>query len=359
MQASHRTTAILLAVLSIPFGVAIYQDANADKSEFADYYGGGGFGGLFNSDYDPYQDPAYLDDYYGDDYYDDNLDELLAELEEGIDEEYEPEPESMGADFFNSVFFAGGSAKAPTLSGPLAGATPGNSLSSFELKNPESYDWSWNGIPGYDDAQAEFITSGSTISRVRLDFPDDGSAARLMETQWGTPVRGGDEYTRTRTWFAPDQKLRVQLQTDDYDDASVKVSAYETLEGFVAPRAKLFGFEDKDLFDLSYDEIDTLLDDYGNLTLPPLGAMEADGVELELIIGGDEIVELVTELSLPRKDSDELLKLLKTKMGKPKTESDYDAATYTFSKAGRIVELVIHESSYESTLWHSLSIRRK
>ena len=321
MTSDHRSTAILLAVLTIPFGIAIYQDATASENPAASERGYGAV------DFDESDDYDY-------------------EYEEAL-EALEAEPARMSAEFFDEVLFDGGKATAPVLAGPLAGLRTGSTLTNL----PEYYEhWRYDGIAGHERAYL------STYSQYQfnISFPDNGAALEAMTAQWGQPTRVDDDSEASFFWVNAEAHLRAQLTaSDDFDVADLTLERFLTLEEFVAPRAELFGFEDSDMFALSAEElseIEGFSEGEASISLPALLDVDTS-VSLDIFTEDGRVKTMESDFSLEPEDTARFLALLKTKMGAPKKSGDEWNTVYTFTGRKRIVEVTADGS------WLSLLIQ--
>ncbi len=330
MQAEHRNTAILLALLSIPFGVAIYKDATAAPVEEVDPYA------RYADDYGDY------DDYDDHDDYDSEHDlAVIAALGE------EAQLTAMNQDFFDNVFFDGGDATTPSLSGPIRNLAIGGSLKSISDAYPDFEDWEYDGIPGYDAATISLNFVGDTLHSVQIGFPDDGSTVGILSKQWGPGVVDGD--SGMISWYVPSNSLRVIFETD-YDEGVVEFSRFQTLEELIAPSETLFSFENKDIFLLTPDEVRGLPDyDYSEAAQPLPFIKEAkEAVTAWYQLEDDTVVEVSLGLALESEEQDRVLTLLKKKLGKGrKVVGDYETI-HTFRQGKRTITWTTDESMYSS-----------
>lgn len=334
MNTANRNTAILLVFLSIPFGIAIYQDANNKGAQASSRYG---YAGL-----DAYDDPAMAmeDMDYGEDAYD-----YLAVLDE---------PEAMDQAFFREVFFAGGDSPILTLSGPLANIKIGVGRDEFERANPGYEDWSYEGIPGYYrvDANAEF--EAGKLASFQLSFPDDGSGLETLSDQWGPPETHED--IGAYSWYASSQSLRFSYSFDG-EEATVTVARYQTLEDLVAPDKRLFSFEERDVLNLNEAQVQSLLEDteYDEVSMyvPELREGIETGSAWYQVEGG-LVASVNVDVVLDEEDKARMVRLLTAKLGKAKKESGNYETTYRYRQGKRIIEWAVDDSPYGS-----LSVTRR
>lgn len=316
MQSEHRTTAILIALLSMPFAVAIYKDATA--------------GLVAVDEYPP--EPAYYDDYDSD--YD------LAILGE------EAELSGMGQDFFDTVLFDGGDATIPALSGPIGEVAIGMSLESLSDSYPDYEDWYYQGIPGYDATTSmEFV--GDKLHLFQIEIPDDGSTGGILSKQWGPGLVDGD--SGGITWFVPSKAVRVSFETD-YEHGVIAFTRYQTLEDLIAPEDKLFAFEEQDVFGLSEDQVRDLPDydyDEASMTLPFLKE-GSESVAAWYQLEDNKVVEVSLGLALDSEDQDRVLTLLKNKLGKGKRMEGDHETIHTFRQGKRTIVWTTDDSAYGS-----------
>lgn len=360
MQPHYRSSAILIACLLVPFGVAIYEDANADGPLGVD-----SLDAMF-------QDQVFGDDPYAYDY--DDADALAeyaeyqrtqndvnayGELLNEYDslDAYQP-PRSMSVSFFDATFFAGGKAKTPTLSGPFAGLAFGQLRAEVQTLHPDAGDWPLT-LPDDPDATASFEFARDRLASITVRFPDDGSALRSFTAQWGAPSTA-DGISGTALWHDTKSKLQAQLISSSYDHyASVTLRPYQELADFIAPGAPLFGFEDKDLLSLSAADIAALrsssdYDDQIILRQPHFVDSRAP-VEVILIVDAERVSSVTVNLDFDPASGKKLYQLLEDKLGRPRTKGgDEWGQFYKFKKGARIITL-----NTDGHGWNSINIARK
>lgn len=333
MQAEHRNTAILLALLSIPFGVAVYKDATASPRAAVDDYA------RYADEYD------YDDDYdYDSDYDSDYEVDVLAE---------EAEVSVMSQDFFERVLFDGGDATVPTLSGPIHQVAIGASLESISDAYPGFEDWDYEGIPGFDDAVTSMDFVADKLQTFQIGFPDDGSTVGILSKQWGPGLVSGD--SGETLWYVPSKSLRVSFETD-YEEGLLEFTSFQTLEELIAPSEALFAFEQQDVFSLSEDEVRNLPDyGYGEASMAlPFLKEGSESVAAWFQLEDDKVVEVAISLAIDSDTQDRALSLLKKKLGKAKRQQGDYETIYTFRQGKRIVVWTTDDSSYSS-----LSLQQK
>ncbi len=359
MQTHHRSSAILISVLMIPFGIAIYQDANADGDPYADaddvlaaldhdYYKESNY---HESDYPgsedfAYPEPSYVDP-YGDDLQEDDgypADDVPAA----------PQVPSMGTSFFDDILFDGGKSKSPVVGGFFRGIAFGDKVESVLANKPSFEDWMVE-LPGYPEATASLAFEGEVLQSIYLRFPDDGSALRSLKTQWGTPSFDNIDqwYGGVAMWQNASARLQAQLNTGNGDGyASVLLSPYQELSDLIAPKAKLFGFESSDLLELHGDELEQLLSESagGDIILSrPAIANSIAPVQILLATENQRVVSITVDLDLDMSTGAELLRALGKKFGKPvSTSGDEWGKVYVFKKHSRVITLKTDEHGYNS-----------
>ena len=360
MQAHYRSSAILIGCLLLPFGVAIYEDAKAEDA--------GGLGSYADDLGYDYGQAAYDD-------YDDDEDALrdYAEFQraQAQNGEYEEilndygalnanqPPSSMGVSFFDATFFADGTAKAPALSGPFAGIAFGQAKAGVQALFPDAGAWPL-ALPEYPEASADFEFVGDRLGAITVRFPDDGSALRSFTAQWGAPSPAAKHGSDLALWHDDKQKLQARLLSNSYDAyASVTLRPYQELTDFIAPGARLFGFEESDILSLGSDDIQALRtsSDYEDqiiLHQPHFAGIDAP-VAVVLAVRDARVASATIDLDLDVETSTKLYQLIEAKLGRPSEKGgDEWGQFYTFKKGSRIVTL-----NTDGHGWSSIQISGK
>lgn len=344
MLPHQRSSAILIAALLVPFGVAIYQDANATHTSVA----GDSSESFEDNDLDEYlPDEAYNPD--------DENGALQAKLAQLADT-----PSSMSASFFDELFLDGGKTKSAAMVGPLAGIEFGLRMERLQEIKPESVDWAYEGLANYPQATVDLHYGPGGLDAVTVSFPDDGSALRSLRTQWGAPTELPSPST-ARIWLNETSKTRATLNQIDGDTiTSIRFNPYQDLNEVIAPNAFLFGFEHKDLLALSQEEISELRSQSSNsyenaieFSGPQL-ATNIDATYIALQLNPDGVESVQFSLQMPGASTEAFDALLVKKLGKPTKTADAWSTTYTFKHKSRLVVLVRDDSH-----WTTITITRK
>jgi hypothetical protein len=177
--------AAILAVLAVPFGIAVIQDVGREDPLPAEASIGAGH-----------------DDEGGDIEID--RDELAGETA-GEAHDWQETP-VMDIGFYERVFVADG--RGPGLHGALAGARFGMTRDQVRAEAPGLWRWAAQGLSEFRPAAAGLRfreRGGAGLSAVAIRFPDDRRAARVLTAAWGPPVEARGQDQRTR-WFWFDER---------------------------------------------------------------------------------------------------------------------------------------------------------
>ena len=342
MKINWRTTAIIVAVLAVPFAIALHQDSKNEASE-EEILG------------------ALFDDGWDDDDWDDNSYEDIEGLYDDLDDGTWNEPEAMEVAFFERYFFVEGASK-PGLAGALSGVEFGKTYNEIAQVRPEITAWmEGDEHPVFDDASIELTFEGEMtfadspesatldedeylgLRGITFSFPDDGTAERMFTSQWGEPsykqdLLGGE--TRLY-WFNPEERVRLTLSREDWSsEATVDLEVYTPLEELIgSKRSRRFGFERIMLLGASAEAIRAEYgpavahaDEYSVLLyLPPTDYAAGDSVvRMSVIDGRVESIGVTVE----DHRSEHLQELLASKLGRPTL--DVDDTTWVYSRKPRI-----------------------
>jgi len=192
----------MLAVLAVPFGIAVVQDVGREDPSARPALPGEASTGAAT-------DEVAVADIAAD--MDVDRDDLIGETA-GADRDWQ-ETAGMEPGFFERVLVADG--RGPGLRGALAGARFG--MTRDQLRAEAGGLWRWAALGVSEFAQAEARVEfrgrgGAGLSAVAIRFPDDGNAPRVLGSSWGPPVEalGQDEVTRY-FWFDEDSGTRAVL----------------------------------------------------------------------------------------------------------------------------------------------------
>ena len=329
MKANWFPTVPILAVLAVPFGLAIFDDATR-----------------------PDRGDSQRDSW---DEYDDSI-----EIAAGEAAAVEAEPETMSDTFFEEVFFTGRGAEHPALSGALAELSFGQPR--IDDDSSALVRWSDYGETPYEGAVLHVGYGHSGLELVSLSFPDDGSALALFAAQWG-PADGSFDSAGVpvRTWLDENENTMARVDSDR-GDCRVLFTPYLPLEQIVAPdKRKGLGFEG---FPLLGSGRSAVLAKYRDA----LDEYETDDVSAHLVFPSNEYGDGPTHVYLTFSDSrvvavevqlnfglaaakrKDLVELLTRKLGKkPDIDDEYGEYVARF-KGQPTVELRIPEYGAGATI---------
>lgn len=327
MKTSWFPTAPILAVLAIPFGLAIYDDhVNPDRG--LDRFGG--YGDPYEDEYD-YATPTYEED-----------DDYLAE-------EIEAEPTKMEDAFFDDVFFSGEGRSEPVLSGVLSPLTFGDAR--IEDQSSRLVQWSDYGETPYKGASLYLAYEENRLTEASVSFVDDGTMPERFEGKWGAPDGRGERYgTQVRVWL--DEASRVSAFVDsDETSGRVVFSPYLPLEALVAPdEPRRLGIGEFPILGSGRAAVlakyRDLVDPYGSdeytahLNLPRTEFASGSQTSIRVSFADNRVdaLEFSLNFAFSPGGADELVELFARKLKKkPKVEDEYGETVTKFSGKPSVV----------------------
>lgn len=237
--------AIAFAVIGVPMGVAVIQDLGSDTDE-DDLLARIGEVNDITADEDEGDEPD------------------LEEADDIAGRWHEP---AMDQAFFDEVFLGGPDETGPGLRGPLAGLPWG----AQRVAEPDLSAW--------PRARVKLATFDG-LREIAIEFPDDGTAGRVLASRWGDPflVTGTDDLTR-RIWGNAESGVRLVLESHD-GQATATLTPYVPARDYIDSRTGRFTFESYPVLDATAE---VLAARYGSaFTLDPggsTGEIDCPGIE--------------------------------------------------------------------------------
>lgn len=344
MKFSWYPTVPILAVLAIPFGLAIYDDTvhpnrgeddlTLHKPSFeAGYDYGSGLNDFDTADLDP--NPYLAEDDY----------EQAAKA-------------TMGESFFQELFFTGAGRDKPALSGALEALKFGDPR--IDDQSAKVVRWSDYGETEYEGASLYLGYNENRLADVTVSFLDDGTMMSRFETRWGEPDGSSDssDGTKSRVWLDADNKIAAVVESEEYS-GRVAYSRYMPLAELIAPdNRRGLGIGEHPLLGSGRAAVlaqyKDLFDPYGTdeyaayLTLPRTEYSSASSTSVRLDFSDNRVVALEFSVDFNNKPeaAGQLVELFAKKLGKqPKVEDEYGDGDKVATFSGKPT-IEIHQ--YES-----------
>lgn len=152
---------------------------------------------------------------------------------------WEELPEGMPLSFFEEVFFAGDGAARPALPASAGGLAFGMSAAEVDAAAAELVAWVDGDSSRFPDAGIDLIVeeARNELAAVAIRFPDYGNARRLLADRWGSPTMirrpSGDP---AWVWIDAETSLRVLVQ-ESGGSSQVRFEAFTPLEALLAAYA--------------------------------------------------------------------------------------------------------------------------
>ncbi len=341
MNTNWPVLASIFAILAVPFGLAIYEDATYDGPTLVDEFSALGELGDWDSDYGLENDDFEEHGDYDEDSNDWN------------------EVGAMGNDFFDEIFFKGTGTEA-SLGGAFTDLRWQQSEDSVYGSSSLLRGWAEDyEHPEYSQAELELSFEAREeegLSRIVVNFPDDGTALRIFQSRWGEPDANFNdpEGDKRYFWFNQDLGVRCVLISRPLGGtASVWLTSYRSAEEIMGDLSKsTFGFETKSIVGSKVSSLKAQLgnllvdnseyDDVSYIILPNT-EFSSDPKAVELYSEKGKVVEMTLSLdfSLAPVKLASLANAMSSKWGSPiKSEYEDDPDHRVFKKNGRFITVV-------------------